>query len=299
MRAVLYLLLTLACLLPLTANASAIHDAAQKGDVAAITAALDAGADVNEIGGSGEATALYYSALAGNLDAARLLVARGADVNIPSRWGGPPIFMAAWQGHTSIIILLLANGANPNSQFNTDTALHKAAERGCLDCVKLLVKAGADVNANNQKREPPIHFAAKKGHSAVADYLRGNGYVTPVPPAISAKLNRADPIKGETLYLKCRNCHDRTPKMWNGYGPSLWGIVGRPIASVAEYKYSPAIRERRGTWTYEELNAFISDTSRVLPGTQMWAEDGYQNEADRVDLIAYLRLLSAVPVPLP
>jgi cytochrome c len=273
MRGFLYFVLMMVSLIPIASHSAAIHDAAKKGDVAAIMAALDSGANVNEID--------------------------GADVNLASKWGGAPILRAAWQGHYDILNLLLASGANPNSQFKTDTALHKAAERGCLDCVKILVEAGADVNAVNDRREPPIHFAKMKGHSAVANYLLENGYATPVPPAISAKLNSADPIKGEALYLKqCRNCHDATQKMRNFAGPPLWGIVGRPRASVATFKYSDAIREVGGSWTYEELNAFISDPRRALPGTEMGA-NGYENEVDRADLIVYLRTLSENPVALP
>lgn len=299
MRGFLYFVLTLFGLIPIASHAAAIHDAAKKGDVAAIIAALDGGADVNEIDDVGQAPALYYTALAGHLEAARLLVARGADVNFNSEWGGTPIFRAAWRGHNDILKLLLSSGANPNTQFKTDTALHKAAESGCLDCVKTLVEAGADVNAINGLREPPIHFAKKNEHSAVAEYLLKNGYAPPVLPSISAKLTSADPIKGEALYLKqCRKCHDATQKMRNFGGPPLWGIVGRPRASVATFKYSKAIKEVGGNWTYEDLNAFISDPRRVLPGTEMGAE-GYQNVADRAHLIAYLRSLSENPVALP
>jgi cytochrome c len=299
MRGLLYLLLTLVGLLPSASQASAVHDAAKKGDVAAIIAALDGGADVNEIDDAGKAPALYYTALAGHLDAAKLLIARGANVHLASKWGGEPVLRAAWQGHNDVLSFLLANGANPKSEFETDTALHKAADRGCLDCVRTLVEAGADVNAINSKREPPIHFAKKRGHSAVADYLLKNGYEIPIPPAISAKLNSADSLKGKALYLKqCRNCHDATQKMFDLAGPPLWGIVGRPKASIATFKYSEPIRESGGDWTYDELNAFISDPRRILPGTEMQAE-GYQNEEDRADLIVYLRTLSESPLPLP
>ena len=70
---------------PAAAKAAALHDAAIEGDITAIAAALDAGADVNEVGGKGEATALYYAVLARSMDAARLLIGRGADVRIS--WG--------------------------------------------------------------------------------------------------------------------------------------------------------------------------------------------------------------------
>ena len=248
----------------LSANAAAIHDAAKKGDFAGIDAALGGGANANEI--AGLVTPLYVAAINGHLEAMQLLIKRGADVNLPIKFGTP---------------------------------LHAAAQKGCLACVKLLVEAGADVNALTPERKPPVHFAKKFGHSDVADYLFEHGYITPVPPPISAILNSADPIKGKTLFLRgCSGCHDATSKMKNGRGPHLWNIVGRPRASVTTWRYSQPLLEAKGNWDYEKLNGFISDPMRVLPGTDMEAH-GYQKLEDRADLIAYLRTLSDSPEPLP
>lgn len=249
---------------PITAKAAAIHDAAKKGDVAGIAAALDGGADANEI--SGLVTPLYVAAINGHLEAVQLLIKRGADVNLSIKFGTP---------------------------------LHAAAQKGCLACVKLLVEAGADVNALAPERKPVIHLAKKFGYSDVADYLVSNGYKTPMPDPISAKLKSADPTKGKTLFLRgCSGCHDATSKMKNGRGPHLWNIVGRPKASVATWRYSKVLLEAKGNWDYEELNGFISDPMRVMPGTDMEAH-GYQKLEERADLIAYLRNQSDTPVPLP
>jgi cytochrome c len=65
-------------------HAAALHDGARNGDVAAIAAALDGGADVNANDGS---TALYIAARRGHLEAVRLLIERGADVNAQTRSG--------------------------------------------------------------------------------------------------------------------------------------------------------------------------------------------------------------------
>ncbi|TGS53895.1 hypothetical protein EN826_033620, partial [Mesorhizobium sp. M1D.F.Ca.ET.183.01.1.1] len=62
---------------PIEARAAAIHDAAKKGDVAAITAALDAGAGIDE--SDGNATALYFAVRTSHIEAAKLLIERGAD----------------------------------------------------------------------------------------------------------------------------------------------------------------------------------------------------------------------------
>jgi cytochrome c len=298
MRFDLIILLVFLLLVAPTSRAASIHDFAKKGDVGGITAALEAGAGVNDIDQLGKATALYYSVTAGHLEATRLLLSRGADANHSSNWG-VPILNAAFKGYSEILQLLLIKGADPNSTFRTEAALHLAAEKGCLECVKILVEAGADVNALNRYREPPIHYAARKGHSAVVDYFLANGYVVPVPDAISSKLSAADPIRGEALFLKqCKICHDATRQMLRYRGPPLWGIVGKAKAAFEGFKYSPVIRTLSGHWTYEDLNKFLSDPARVLPGTDM-GTNGYQEETERADLIVYLRTLSDTPIPLP
>jgi hypothetical protein len=79
-------------LAPLPSHAAAIHDAAKKGDVAAISAALEAGANINE--SDGAATPLYYAVQGAQFGAAKLLIERGADVilyrfSVILLWGQP------------------------------------------------------------------------------------------------------------------------------------------------------------------------------------------------------------------
>jgi cytochrome c len=264
MRIEVFVILMGLCAIPFASEAAAIHDAAKNDDIAGLAVALDSGADVNE--GDRLGAPLYIAAIRGNVEATRYLINHGADVNLPTEFGTP---------------------------------LHAAAKVGCLACVKLLVEAGADVNALTAAREPALHFARKFGHSDIADYLFWNGYQVPVAPSISAMLDRADPLKGKTLFLRgCGGCHDPTPNMRIRYGPPLWGIVGRPRASIAKFRYSQTLMEAGGRWNCEELNSFISDPRRVLPGTDMDAK-GYQKLEDRADLIVYLRSLGQTPEVIP
>src|SRR5687767_10497103 len=89
------------CLASFSSEAAAIHDAAQKGDVTAIAAALDMGANVNE--SDGTATPLYYAVRRGHFEAAKLLIERGADVNMPSALGALPLAPAAGRGKIEFI----------------------------------------------------------------------------------------------------------------------------------------------------------------------------------------------------
>ena len=290
------LLIAALSFLPPAAHAADIHDAAKKGDIAGLMAALNAGADVNA---SNElATPLYYAADGAHLEAAKLLIERGANVNLAAKWG-PPIIAAAESGKPEILRLLLDSGADAAAVFKGQTALHIAAGKGCLDCVMALVEKGADVNALTSFRLPPVHFAKSKGHEAVADYLLSHGYTFPAPPPVAPRLAAADSAKGEAVFTKaCRQRHYSKPASGGFVGPSLWNIVGRKRGTIEGYKYSAALRAAGGDWSYENLNISISDPARALPGIDMISA-GIQDDTERANLIAYLRTRSDKPLPLP
>lgn len=296
MRANLIVLLTCFCLTPLTSRAAPIHDAAKKGDLAAITAALDAGADVN--GTDGSAPPLFFAVRRMHLAAAKLLIDRGADINAPTQWG-PALMPAVTKGKIDLINLLLEKGANPNSDWDGEAVLHIAAKQGCLDCVKALVEAGANVNAQTKDSKTPLHLAKLRGHGDVADYLMAHGVIVPRPGPISPRLAAADVEKGKTYFTGiCAGCHSIEPQGRVKIGPTLWAVVGRDKASLTQMSYSEALRAWGGAWTYEDLNIYLFGPMLTTPGVYM-ETPGVPNDSERANLIAYLRTLSDKPVPLP
>jgi ankyrin repeat protein len=138
-----------------------------------------AGANINE--SDAVAPALYYAVSGAQLEAAKLLIERGADVNALSTFGVGPLGPAVGKRNVELIKLLLDHGANPNSTIGTETVLHYAAEDGCLDCIKALVEAGADVNAvtSNGQYRTPLHIAKRRGFKEMADYLLAHGVILP------------------------------------------------------------------------------------------------------------------------
>lgn len=281
--------------------AGPLGNAAKSGDIEEINRLLDEGTDANE---SGLATPLFYAIKNDHSDAARVLINRGAEVNLASTWG-TPLHEAAKRGNSEIVALLLEKGAD-----HTVTAthgmmpLHSAAMGGSVEATQYLIAHGANINVLTRFGEPPIHYARWKGHEAVAQLLIKHGWKPPTVPPITSLLSSADPNRGKIAAQTCtKGCHTLEEGK-NDFGPSLWDVVGRPKGKLNNYTYSPALASLEGSWTFEELNAFVAHPAQVIPGTRMagtlaegWS--GMPDIQERADLIAYLRTLSDDPVPLP
>ena len=93
--------------------------------------------------------------------------------------------------------------------------------------------------------------------------------------------------QGKTLFTRCSSCHSVTEQ--NKVGPHLSGVFGRPAGTVAGASYSKAMTASGMTWNEQTLEAFLTDPTRVLPGTTMSAR--LPNPQDRADVIAYLKTL--------
>ena len=85
---------------------------------------------------------------------------------------------------------------------------------------------------------------------------------------------------------QCAECHS-TDEGRNKDGPSLFGVVGRHAGSVANFRYSDAMKNSKLVWTEEELDTYLTDPRKVVPGCKMIYR-GLKDSGSRADLIAYL-----------
>ncbi|MCH8092579.1 MAG: cytochrome c family protein [Proteobacteria bacterium] len=103
---------------------------------------------------------------------------------------------------------------------------------------------------------------------------------------------------GKKTARKCTVCHSFKKAGAKKIGPPLWNVVNAKRARVAGFRYSSGLAEAGGEWGYAELDAFIANPKKSIPGTKMIFA-GIKKASDRADLIAYLRSLSDNPAPLP
>ena len=72
-------------------------------------------------------------------------------------------------------------------------------------------------------------------------------------------LAKADPQARRTLAKVCQTCHNFEKGAGPKIGPPLWGVVGRPIASVPGFAYSDSLKAVGGDWTYAALNTMVGN----------------------------------------
>jgi cytochrome c len=96
-----------------------------------------------------------------------------------------------------------------------------------------------------------------------------------------------DPAKGKKLFARCAACHSVDANV-NKIGPSLHGIIGRPAGSIADFKYSDAMKNSGLTWDVATIDKYITKPKELVPGNKM-IFPGMPKPTDRADLISYLQ----------
>jgi len=109
-------------------------------------------------------------------------------------------------------------------------------------------------------------------------------------PVAAHAQTAGDPAKGEKAFAKCKACHVVDAET-NRVGPHLKGLIGRNVASVANYKYSESMLEfakANPVWTEELFLKYIENPKALVPKTKM-VYPGSKKEEERADLLAYLK----------
>ena len=168
-----------------------MREAATNGDIEILQALLDAGADVDSPSPEGQ-TSLMIVARTANVEAARLLLDRGAKVNAVEGYELQSALMwASEQQQPEMVRLLVAKGADvharsrehendvrvtaePRVLYNPTggmTPLMFAAREGCIDCAKILIAAGARINATDPDGRTPLILALANARFDLSAYL--------------------------------------------------------------------------------------------------------------------------------
>jgi len=151
-----------------------LHDSLEKGNLPKVGSILRADKKLIESLWRQLETPLWIASQKGHTQIVKMLLAVGADVNQAEEDGRTPLFTASWEGHVEVVKLLLAApGIDVNLANNNGwTPLYWASRNGKTEVVKLLLAApGIDVNQANNNGYTPLYNASWDGHVEVVKLL--------------------------------------------------------------------------------------------------------------------------------
>jgi ankyrin repeat protein len=144
-----------------TYNVSPLHWAARGGSVEVESLLISRGESVSAMDSRGE-TPLFWAIGNGEVKAAEFLIKNGAEVNATNHFGGTPLLTSGRETDSpELMKLLIRAGANVNARDSQgENVLHKLAWFGYpeknVQTARLLLEAGADIRAKNHDGKTPL-----------------------------------------------------------------------------------------------------------------------------------------------
>lgn len=241
-------------------------------------------------------TPLLFAARHGDVEAGRLLVGAGADINDAAPTGASVLVVAAHSGHPEFAKFALETGADPNDMGAGYAPLHAAVLRGHLDVVNELLSRGADPNARIRKGTPLRRAGADwyiaPQHISATPYWLAAYYQE---PDIMRALARGGADPSLTTLELWRHVFERA----GGVGPPhIGGGFQTPLHAAVRGQHNRGrqfISERRDPDAEEraaleaaraalELGADVDETDRA--GTAALHVAAQRNYASVVQLLA-------------
>ncbi len=104
---------------------------------------------------------------------------------------------------------------------------------------------------------------------------------------------------GAAGFRKCTSCHAVTADAKPMTGPNLHGLLGRTVATDANFaKYSESLKAIGGDWSYEKLDDYLENPKRLAPrGTMSFA--GLKKPDERAATIKFLMANTENALALP
>ena len=143
---------------------TALMQAVNKNDAAAVRKLIAQGANVDELESNGDAP-LVMAAYLGHAEIVRLLLEAGADVKaVDPGMKATALHAASYAGRTEAAKLLVQYHIEIDKQgpYNGYTALHDAIWQNNVDVAQVLIDAGANLTLKSHSGETPLDFARSK-----------------------------------------------------------------------------------------------------------------------------------------
>lgn len=204
-----------------SSSLSALGQSALTGDVKSIRNLLGnddgpSSCDIEE--GAEMGTPAFLLACEGShLEAADLLLSRGANINAVSQQGWTTLMLACKKDDAKLVSFLLSRGADVN-HLSPDrwTALTEATSKGSTGIMRMLLGAGADTEVRAQSDWTPLMYAAYRGDIEAVDLLLDSGASFEEVSARDATPMLLAAASGNpTVVLRLLNAGCRPDSLWS------------------------------------------------------------------------------------
>uniref|UniRef100_A0A4W4F0U0 CASK interacting protein 2 n=1 Tax=Electrophorus electricus TaxID=8005 RepID=A0A4W4F0U0_ELEEL len=236
---------------------SALHHAALAGTNDLLSLLLEAQATV-DIKDSNGMRPLHYAAWRGKAESVLMLLRYGASVNGASQDGQIPLHLAAQYGHYEVTEMLLQHQSNPCTVNKAKkTPLDLACELGRLKVAQLLLSSNMVVALleGNGRDNTPLHLAARNGHKDIIRLLLKAGFDINRTTKAGTSLHEAA-LYGKTEVVKLLLDAGIDVNIRNTYNQTALDIVNQFTTSHASKDIKQLLREAAGVLQVRALEDY-------------------------------------------
>ncbi|XP_051523604.1 caskin-2-like isoform X2 [Myxocyprinus asiaticus] len=236
---------------------SALHHAALTGTTDLLSLLLEAQATV-DIKDSNGMRPLHYAAWQGKADSVLMLLRAGASVNGASQDGQIPLHLAAQYGHYEVSEMLLQHQSNPCAVNKVKkTPLDLACEFGRLKVTQLLLSSNMVVALleGNGRDNTPLHLAARNGHKDIIRLLLKAGIDINRTTKAGTALHEAA-LYGKTEVVKLLLDAGIDVNIRNTYNQTALDIVNQFTTSHASKEIKQLLRDASGALQVRALKDY-------------------------------------------
>uniref|UniRef100_A0A671L911 Caskin-2-like n=1 Tax=Sinocyclocheilus anshuiensis TaxID=1608454 RepID=A0A671L911_9TELE len=236
---------------------SALHHAALTGTTDLLSLLLEAQATV-DIKDSNGMRPLHYAAWQGKADSVLMLLRAGASVNGASQDGQIPLHLAAQYGHYEVSEMLLQHQSNPCVVNKAKkTPLDLACEFGRLKVTQLLLSSNMVVALleGNSRDNTPLHLAARNGHKDIIRLLLKAGIDINRTTKSGTALHEAA-LYGKTEVVKLLLDAGIDVNIRNTYNQTALDIVNQFTTSHASKEIKQLLRDASGALQVRALKDY-------------------------------------------
>lgn len=229
---------------------------------------------------------LTNKAKAGDAAAVRKMIDANCALEVTDIYNTNPLMYAVRYDHTSVVWLLTQAGANPNVKYLRDPVLTRAARHGEFEIARILIEAGADIDAKSDTfYETALHIASGLGYADIVQLLIDN----------KANINALDWSNRNTLRYAVGNGRTEAIRILVKAGANIHAVdsEGKTLLhNTTMYHipdmniYMPSIRFSSPPWDWDtkrRAKAIEDKESRLADAAQALIERGAKiNAKDNV-----------------